>query len=178
MPLIETRYGEALVDVGLERNTAEAFRKDLLHVANVYREQRDLKALLLNTKIDTGIKKETVRSIFEGAVHVEVLNFLLLILDKNRIKFLPGIIREFNRLADKKQNVLNIKIYSAFPLTHAQVEKIKEKYRTNYKAAAVKADVEIDKALIGGVKVKVGDRIVDFSVASRVESLKKMLLNS
>lgn len=178
MPLVETRYAEALVELAFDKNLIEQLREELFQVSEVFERCLELRFLLLNMKIGADIKKETIKQVFKDNIKPETLNFLMLLIDKNRIRYLPGIVREFNRLADKKQNILNIKIYSAFPLDEMQVERLKEKYRRIYKAASVKAEIEIDKSLIGGVKVKIGDKVIDASVTGKVNTLKELLLSA
>jgi F-type H+-transporting ATPase subunit delta len=175
MSLVETRYAEAFVNLALERNQVEQYKTELYKVLDIYQKHNELKAFLLNMKINANIKKETIEKVFNQNVSSEVRNLLKLLLDKKRIKYLPGIVEQFSSIADKKRNILNITVYSAFPLEDSQVERIKDKYRKIYNAASVKADIRIDKNLIGGIKIKIGDKIIDATIVSKVEMLKEML---
>jgi len=178
MSLVENRYAEALVNLALEKDKVAVFRKELALVLDIFQQQSELRSLMLDMGVDTGVKKQVVSSVFDKNISLELRNFLKLLLDKGRTAYLPGIVKEFERLADMKQSVLNIKIYSAFPLDNPQVERIKEKYREIFNARSAKAEVEIDKGLIGGVKVEIGDRVIDASVSGMLQALKEAILSS
>ena len=88
---------------------------------------------------------------------------------------MSGINDEFIRLADIKQNTLNMTIISAAELDESHILRIKEKYQKIYNAASVRANMEIDKSLIRGVMLKIGDKVIDGSVRGRLESIKELL---
>lgn len=176
MPLIERRYAEALVDLAAQVGAIDEYQRDFQSVVDVFNSQTEFRHFVLNPKVKIDIKKDVLRRAFEKRINSRVMDFLLLLADKGRIKFLPGMLEEFVKLADKKRNVLNMTIISAAPLDEVQVDKIKEKYRKLYGAAYAAAKTEVDKSIIGGVKVVIGDKIVDGSVKGRLESLKKLLV--
>ena len=176
MPLVEKRYAEALVNISVEKNMIEKHQEELGLVANLYSSQEDLKNFLLNPKTDIDARKDLLRNVFKGRIQDEVLNFLLLLLDKGRIKYLHGIYEEYVRLAEEKQNILSMDIMTAAPLQSSQVESIKEKFGKLYKASSVKASVIIDQSLVGGVRVRIGDKLMDGSIKGRLKELQGILL--
>jgi len=178
MPLVESRYAEALVGISEQCKAIGAFRQELQWIVNIYNSQEDFRNFLLSQKVDKNAKKDVVKNIFSGRIRSELLNLLMLLIDKGRVMLVPGIAKEFDRLADQKEKVLTMKIISAVPLEDEQVNKIKEKYRSMYNASSVKAELEIDNSLIGGVKVKIGDKVFDGTVKSQLEELRQMIVNS
>lgn len=176
MPLVEKRYAEALINVSSQENAMDAFGQELQLAATAFEQNQDLKFLLLNPGIGTTVKKEVVRSIFIGSISYKLLNFLMLLLDKGRIKHLPGILEEYVRLADQKKNVLSITVISAAPIDPQQLDKVKEKFKKIYNASSVKADFKVNRDLTGGVVVKVGDKVIDGSIKGRLESMRRMLI--
>lgn len=176
MPLVERRYAEALVNISVQGGAIDAYQQEFQTVVTLFKEQSDFKLFLLNPEIRTEVKKDIVKKIFSLSLKVEMVNFLLLLLDKGRIKFLPGIFDEFTKMADRKKNVLNMTIISAAPVEDKQINEIKVKYMKLYNASAVKLSVEIDNKQIGGIKVKIGDSVVDGTVKGRLEGLKDLLL--
>ena len=175
MPLVERRYAEALVDISEQAGAVDVFQHELQTVVDLLDNQADFKFFVLNPEIRIETKKAVFRKLFGNRAKPDMLNFLLLLIDKGRIKSLPGILREFVKLADKKRSILNMTIISAAPLSESQINRIKEKYRGAYNALAVSAEVRIDESLIGGVKVIIGDKVVDGSVKGRLESLKAVI---
>lgn len=176
MALVERRYAEALVDISVQRGLIDIIGQELGSIAVILKMQPELWSFLLNPEVKTESKKAVMRKVFENRVTPELVNFLLLLLDKGRIKFLPGILEEFNKLSDRIKNVLNMTIVSAFPLDEMQINKIKQKYKQKYNAFSVKAVVEVDGSLLGGVKVKIGDKVIDGTITGRLNSLKELVL--
>jgi len=178
MPLVEKRYAQALVLLSVSDNAIDDYVNDMKALADLFNMQKDFRLFLLNPRIKTDAKKIMIKSFFEGKIHPKIQNFLLLILDKGRINLLPGISREFERLADRERKVLNITVYSAFPIDEAQLNSIKERYGKRYNASLVKADIIIDSGLIGGVKVKLKDRVSDRTVKGMLDDLRKFIVDN
>ncbi len=175
MSLIEKRYAEALIGISEKESAIESHKQQLYSVSDLFANQSDFRYFLLNPQIKVDTKKDAITKIFGGNIHEHLINFLMLLLDKGRIKLLPGIYKEYADLADKKGNVLNMTIISAASLDEAQINEIKEKYAKVYNASTVKADIEVDKGLIGGVKVKIGDKVIDGTVKGKLEGLRTLL---
>jgi F-type H+-transporting ATPase subunit delta len=176
MALVEKRYAEALVNISVEKNMIEKHQEELGLVADLYSSQENFKNFLLNPETDINTRKDLLRNVFKGRIQDEILSFLLLLLDKGRIKYLQGIFDEYVRLAEEKQNILSMDIMAAAPLQSSQVESIKEKFRRLYKASSVKASVIIDESLVGGVRVQIGDKLMDGSIKGRLKELQGILL--
>ena len=176
MPIIERRYAEALVNIAEQSASIDSYQDEFRNIVEIFDTHPDFKVFLLNPEFKSDIKKEVIRNIFSNSVRIELVNFLMLLIDKGRMKLLPGIFDEFSKLADKKKNLLNMTIISASSLEESQINEIKEKYRKLYNAYYVKADIEIDVGLIGGVKVRIGDKVTDGTIKGRLESLKHLLV--
>ncbi len=176
MPLVERRYAEAFIDIAAEAEAVDSYRDELKDFVELFKSQPEFKSFLLDPEIKTESKKIVVRKAFSNNLRPETINLIMLLLDKGRVKFLPGIYDEFVKLADKRGNVLNMTIVSASGLDEAQLDRIKEKYKSVYNASQVKADIKVDKTLIGGVKVKIGDKVIDDTLKGRLESLKGLLV--
>ncbi|MDP4179838.1 MAG: F0F1 ATP synthase subunit delta [Bacillota bacterium] len=176
MPLIDRRYAEALELIASKNNEVDSFQDELKEVVNLYKNGTEFKYFLDNPEIKIDTKKEIIKNIFSKSLKKEMVNFLLLLLDKGRIKFLPGIYEEFVKLADIRRNMLNITIYSAANLDESQINKLRDKYGKLYNASKVKATAKIDPSLIGGIKVKIGDKVIDGSLKGRFESIREILM--
>ena len=175
MPLVECRYAEALIEITEENCSTDEVLIDLSTLVNVFNNNPELEEYLKNPNIQLKVKKKLLEEVFKGLVNENLLRLLYLLIDKNRIKYIKGILTEYKRLIDKKRNVLNLKISSAVQLDELQIKKIEEKYAKIHKNDMVNTVVQIDKSLIGGIKVQIGDRVEDYSVKSRLDSLKNLL---
>jgi F-type H+-transporting ATPase subunit delta len=103
-----------------------------------------------------------------------VTNFLLLILDKNRLNYLPQIVVSYGMFADELSGVVRPTITSAMPLDDRQVEEIKG---TLEKSTGKKViiNVEVDPSLIGGVVTKIGDKAFDGSLKTQLAKIGDIL---
>lgn len=177
MPLVEKRYAEALVEMNIEKGEFYEMIEDFHLITLTYNENEDFRNFLLNPRISAAEKQKLIDDLFKERVKKEMLNYVKLLIEKGRIKFLPGIYSEYVKYADKFMNTLNITIISASPLDDEHVEAIKEKYKKQYKSAHVKANIEIDKNILGGLKIRIGDKLTDYSVKGRLDSLRKELVS-
>ncbi len=176
MSLVENRYAEALINIAAEKASIDEFLQDLGSFAHMYSSEPGFKDFLLNPQNETGVKKNVVFTVYNGRVKPEIINFVSLLLDKGRIKYLPGIYEEFIKLADQKRSILTINILSAVPLGGEQISVIANKYQKLYNAVSVKTQVKYDPGLIGGIRVVVGDKMTDASVKGRLRELEQLLL--
>jgi len=175
MPLVESRYAEALIEITEEDGSTDEVLKNFEALIGIFDKNPELQGYLKNPNVQLGVKKKLLEELFKGKINDKFLKFLYLLVDKKRVNYAKGILQEYKTLANERKNVLNLKIISAVPLDELQVKKIEKKYSEIYKKDKVSSVVHIDKSLIGGIKVQIGDRLEDYSVKSRLESLKKLL---
>jgi len=175
MSLIAKRYAEAFLDLSEDAGTIDAYRNELTAVSDIYESGNGLRDFLLSPKTKTSDKKQLLNDLFEGRAGKNTLCLLQLLLDKTRIKYLPEISREYAKMADERKNFLSITIKTAFALDKSQIDGICTKFRELFHAASVKAAVEIDPSLIGGVQVYVGDKLYDGTLKGKLSRLQKVL---
>lgn len=178
MPLVERRYAEALIGISRQAGEIEAYQHDLETVVELYNNQPDFRQFLLNPEFKAEAKKSAIDRILNGKVKQELISFISLLLDKGRIKNLPGILTEYIKLSDKLRNILAITIISSAPLSESETGRILTKYKNIHKASDVKVNLEIDPGLIGGVMIKIGDKVIDGSISGRLEGLRELLVKA
>ncbi len=175
MAIVDNRYAEAFLNLAVQEDAIEEYRTELAQISGIYESQKDFAEFLLNPENTSSIKKQVLSNVLEGKVSQSTLHFLLLLLDKGRIKFLPGISDEYARLADEKKNVLHLTIMTSAPLSQGYVDKVCDKFKEIYHSARVEATIEVDPTLIGGIKVAVGDKIYDGTVKGQIVRLQSAL---
>lgn len=175
MSLVEKRYAEALIGLAKQQDAFEALGRELKLIVEALERDPEFWIFLQNPHAGQKERKNAVKAVFASAFLPELVNFMLLLIDKDRIKELPGIRKQYEILADNHSNILNITIVSAFPLSNLQVDKIKQKYVKLYNAADAKALIKLEEGLLGGIKVMIGDKVIDGSVKGRLDSLKESL---
>lgn len=176
MTIKEKRYAQALLEIGLESDSLEKFQKDLEIASEVYATNTQLTEYLLRPEISDDLKKCLIVELFKSEVSVEILNLLQLLIDRKSTKSISGIAKEFVILADEKRKILNIEITSSEPLSEKQLNLICEKYKKEYSASDVKYVQMIDKNIIGGIRVKIGDRLIDGTLSTKLKQLQRLLV--
>lgn len=173
MPLVEKRYAQALLELSLEDITN--VRLEFQQFVEIFNADKDFRDFLLNPTVKLDKKQGLIREIFAGRLSKNMLNFILVLIAKQRINALPGIFNQFVYLADLKANVLDMKVITFAPLEEAQLSSLKEKFLKIYKASDVKITEVVDPSIIGGIKVIIGDKVYDGSIKGRIESLTELV---
>jgi F-type H+-transporting ATPase subunit delta len=114
-----------------------------------------------------------VTDLFGGRVSDTVLNFLKLLFDSRRQDAIIGIYNEFVRLVDHALGRAKATVESATPLTEDEVKTLQEQLGANGKQ--VEITTKVNPSLLGGLRVRVGDRVLDYSVATRLERFRTTL---
>lgn len=176
MPLVESRYAEALIEITEKNSSTDKVLKDFDALINLISNNSELSVFLENPQVQMSAKKKLIMDITGDSIDSNLLNLIMILIDKTRIKHVKGIYCEYKRFADERRDILNLKIISAVKLDDLQVDKIIEKYKKIYKKDLVNAVLQIDESLIGGIKVQIEDRVEDFSLKTRLDSLKSLLI--
>lgn len=173
MPLVEKRYAQALME--LSQSDIGTLKQELEDFVAIYNQDEEFRSFLINPIIKAENKQTVIKNVFTDKLSKNMLNFILLLISKNRIKNVAEIYKQFVRLINEKGNILDMKIITAEPLSEQQVSSIKEKFRVKYNAVAVKSEEIIDASIIGGIKVIIGDKVYDDSIKGRIESLTELV---
>lgn len=134
----------------------------------------DVITLLDNTAEQMPRKKEAVDKLAPAGADEQQRNFLYLLASKSQVHLLPQVLHEFNRLATRGPLRDVARVTSAVPLTDSERAELERKVRAQY-GENLDLDYRVDKSLIGGVVVRVGDKVIDGSVAAKLASMKQKL---
>jgi F-type H+-transporting ATPase subunit delta len=170
------RYAKALLAIGVEQKSYDAFGQELDRVARAMHDYPELRNALTNPvfRIEKRrlILEELARKL---AVSKIVHNFVLLLLDKGRIGALPDIARVYHTLVDEQAGRVRATVTSAQPLD----EKLTERLKTALEKQSGKTVIlekRQDPAIVGGVVTQIGDLVYDGSVRTQLEQLREQLL--
>jgi len=174
---LATKYAKAIYELAAESNILEQVETQLRMVESTIDQYSDLSTLIYHPRVLGQVKKETINKIFGQDVADVVLKFLMLLVDKRRESLLPAIIREYVKLANEARNIVEAQVTVAMPLdSEQQTALINKLGLVTGKTIVLKT--QIDKAIIGGVIVQIGDKLIDGSIARQLQMLKKTLLNT
>jgi F-type H+-transporting ATPase subunit delta len=177
MALSSKRYAEALLKLALINNKVGDFRSQVAYIAQIYKSNEDIRNFLLNPHAGKAFRKNIIIELFTDYVDKELINMLFLLIDKEKLAYIPNLSTEYMLLADKHEKVLNVIVTSSSPLDEIQLLHLKHKYENLFNANLVTIEATIDSTLIGGLTVQIGDKVYDGSLKGRLESLKDILFD-
>ncbi|MDF2874051.1 MAG: atpH [Sporomusa sp.] len=171
------KYAQAIYEIASERALLDNVEKQLRLVDATIAGHADLATLIYHPLVPAPAKKETINRVFAGDLDGFVQNFLLLLIDKRREPALPAIIREYIRLANEARNIAEAEVFTAKELSAEQLEALAAKL-SEVTGKNIVLKTSIDQELLGGVVVKIGDKLIDGSVARQLKALKAALLTN
>lgn len=154
-----------------------AIEEEMVFLAGLVKEDRELMLYLNAPGISRDSKKDLIDKIFNGKLSDVMVNFIKVLIDNNR----QSLIKEINQsLADEIDIINNrqrVKITTSAKLGADMLQKIKDTLTEKFKKVIILDEV-IDQKIIGGVVIKVGDLIIDGSLAKDLKNIREKLLLS
>ena len=165
-------YAEALFEV--TRANLPATQRWLDHLASAASSQ-DLLEFAANPRINASQVFHVVTGALKDSLPEQGLNFLRTVIDNERLAAVPEIARQYRVLANEVAGSSDAVIQSAFPIGQAELKDLVETLEKRF-GRKLEATVQVEPALIGGVRVSVGDEVLDTSVKARLEQMKSALI--
>lgn len=169
------RYAKALVQIGSEDGLIDRFRDELTAIERVFSANADLKAVFANPAFTSEQKKEIMKELIAKVNCSELVgNFLLLLVDKNRVAFLDQIVHTYATLADEQSGIIRPVIRTAFALDDSQIASIQSALEKK-SGKKVIPQVTVDQSILGGVITQIGDTAFDSSVKTQLKRIQDIL---
>jgi F-type H+-transporting ATPase subunit delta len=169
------RYAEAAFQVAQRDGTIETWRSELDAAAAVIGDERAMGALA-NPALPVDQRSVAVASLLKGTASGPVQNLIQLLRRRGRIEELGRVAAEFRRLDDRRQGITHATVTSAAPLSQDDVRALTARLEQST-GGRVALTTQVDEALLGGLVVRIGDRLIDGSVRGRLERLRNQLIS-
>lgn len=177
MSLLGKRYASALLSIADENKSIDKYRQSLKNMVYYYESVPELDFFVKNPQVNKDDKKKVLCEIMGNDVDDNFLNFVKVLVDKERMDIIADILENYEVLANEKQNIVLIKVTSAMLLDDEQIENIKQKYQKDFTESRIEIKNIVDKSIIGGIKLEIGDKIVDATLKTKLKALKEHILN-
>lgn len=174
--LVSKTYGDALFSLAAEENRVEEFAAEVAVIQTVLAENGDFEKVLIHPEIPKEQKLQLVEKVFKGQVSDELTGFLRIVVTKGRYKDLPAIFGYFLAKVKEYNKTGVAEVTSAVPLNGEQKKKIEQKLLDTTRYEKMEIDYKVDEGVIGGLLIRIGDRIVDSTIRSRLASLTGKLM--
>ncbi len=171
---VARRYALALYQEAEAQDKVERVDDDVRVVEDSFEGSRELERLFASPIVSTEKKQAIVGRLFEDRVDPLVGRLMQLLIEKGREEILPSVIRAYGELRDERLGVVEARVRTAMPLGPDEADELRRALegRTGQK---VRMRIEVEPALIGGVVVRIGDRVYDGSVRHQLASLREQL---
>jgi len=167
------RYAKALLEVAKEQGAIAQVKEDFAALVEAVRGNETLQMLLNHPQVELQDKKHLLTGAMQQANPL-LVNFLHLMVDKGREGSLFAIYDLFAKLVDEYEGIVEATITSSTPLDAETIKQITDKFSQKL-GKNVRAITQVDPTLLGGVVVRIGDRLYDGSVKGKLNRLSKSL---
>lgn len=169
---VDKRYAKSLLDFAREMDKVEDVKADVESILAVMDDSREFSIMLKSPVISTSTKESIMDEIFEGKLNEITANYFKIIARRGREAQLEGILRGFIDLYRQQHNIELAQITVAHPLTESQREAIKSRLAKESGKEIVLSE-KVDSSMIGGIKIRLGDKEYNGSIAAQLDKLKR-----
>ena len=174
--LISKTYGDALFELAVERDKVDVLLEEMEQLKRVLSENEEFGRLMNHPKIIKEEKVQVARNVFEGRVSEELLGFLTIVISKDRYRDIDTIIDYFIAEVKRYKGIGIATVTTAVPLREEQRREIERKLLDTTQYKEMEMHYREDAALIGGMVIRIGDRVVDSSIRTKLSEMQKELL--
>ena len=170
-------YAEALFQVARAEESLDRVEEELTRLKNGLESNAEVKEFLSNLKISPEGKKSALFQIFGEKISTITLNWINLVIDQGRQRGFPGIIEAFFTLAQESRQKVTAEVITSVPLSEDLLQRLEKEFsRVSKKHVFLKPMV--DESILGGVIVKIENKIIDGSVKHRLEEMKQEMVKT
>ena len=169
--LVAGTYGDALFELAVEENLTDSLTEEVLMAQTVLKENSDLEKILNHPEIPKQKKIQVIEDVFKGRISDALTGFLRIVVTKGRYKNLPDIFAYFIARVKEYKKIGVAEVISAVPLNENQKKKIEKRLLETTRYETMEIDYKVDESKIGGLMIRIGDRVVDSTLRSRLDRL-------
>lgn len=167
------RYAQAVFDLAQQRNELDAWKADLDAVAEVFGDPVFL-GVMDNPDVLLADKEAILKKALPQ-LRPFGYNFVRLLVRRGRAALATGVMREYQRLLDARRGVIRAQVTTAIALSDAEVQALAARLKGLVGDKQVQMTASVDPAIVGGLVVRIGDRLLDGSTRTRLERLRQSL---
>ena len=174
--LVSKVYGDALFETAMEKGVLSDWYEEVQALRGIFAEHADLAQFLNHPQITKEEKVSVAENIFRGRISEGLLGFLVIVIEKGRQNDILPICDYF---IDRVKEYKKIGVaYITTPLAMNEIQKanLKERLLATTPYEEMEIHYEVEEDLIGGMVIRIGDRVVDSSIRTKLEELKRQLL--
>ncbi len=173
--LVSKTYGDALFELALEAGKPDLFLEEVKAVAEAIEQNEDLTRLMNHPKIVKEEKIKLIEDIFKGNVSDELVGLMRMVVEKDHYNELGSVFEYFINQVKEYKNIGTAYVTAPFALSKEQKAAVEKRLLDTTKYVEFEMHYDVDAALIGGLVIRIGDRVVDSSIKNKLTSLTREL---
>lgn len=166
------RYAQAAFEIAKEQNNLEKWQDDLAKLKE-FANDKDVYNFLVNPKVSRAKKLEIIKKSLKG-LDQQVLNMICMLIDKSKIRAATEIVEEFERLNNEHKGIEEAEVTTAVALDSKESALLSEKLSKRIGKKVILRN-KVDPALVSGMVVRIGDKLIDGCLRSKLKSMHKQL---
>ncbi|PYI51132.1 F0F1 ATP synthase subunit delta [Paenibacillus flagellatus] len=172
--IVAKRYAKALFEVAQARGKVADVEQELQAIATALEANPDYAGLLEHPNIGASVKASMLKQAFEGKVSEEVQNTLQLLVQRGREAILADLVSHYSRIANDALGQAQAKVYTPRPISAEESDQIAAAFG-QVTGKTIRIENIVDPSLIGGLQVRIGDRLYDGSVSGKLQRMERAL---
>lgn len=173
--LVSKTYGDALFDLALESGQVDSLFQEAKAMLPIIKENEDLAKIMNHPKIVVEEKQKIVEDIFQERVSREMIGLMRMLIEKGHYQEFDSVLEYFIHQVKEYKKIGTAYISSPMELSLAQKDSIRRKLLETTKYAQFEFHYQIDPSLIGGIVIRIGDRVIDGSIKNKLARLTSEL---
>ena len=171
------RYAKSLLSISIDENLVDEVKLDIDLIIKYFDESRDILNLYSSPIIPINNKIKITEKIFDGKLNKHTLNLLYNLIYRKRDNLIITILEKFKELYNIHMNIEESVISTTFELDNESLDVVKG-FANRVTGKKIILQNTIDKNVLGGFNLKIGDKMIDCTVSSKINELRKKLINN
>lgn len=173
--LVSNTYGDALFELAVEDGQVDELLSEVRGVLEVLHQNGELAKLMNHPKIVKEEKIQILENVFKGRISNELLGLMRMLISKNHYGEVESVFAYFIDRIKEYKNIGTAYVTSAMPLSDVQQKQVEDKLLQTTKYVSFEMHYDVDEGLIGGMVIRIGDRVVDSSIKTKLMNLTREL---
>ncbi|MDY5846317.1 MAG: ATP synthase F1 subunit delta [Bariatricus sp.] len=173
--LVSKVYGDALFEAAREVGRMDDIYVEVQELQKLLRENEDLQKMMENPKVIREDKENVIETVFRGRISDEIVELMKLMIAKGRYSNIESVFDYFIGLVKEEKKIGIAYVTTAVELSDGQKDEVEKRLLETTRYESFEMNYVVDASLIGGMVIRIGDRVVDSSIKTKLYELTKSL---
>jgi F-type H+-transporting ATPase subunit delta len=174
--LISKTYGDALLEIANEEKKVDLLLEEVTAVMEILKDNPEFSKLMNNPRISVDEKQTVMSNVFEGRISKELMGFFSMIVNKGRYDHIDEILTYFQDEVKKIKGIGVAFVTTPLELSDAQKKNVEKKLLDTAGFKQMEMHYDIDPSLVGGMRIRIGDRVVDSSIHTKILKMQQDMM--